>query len=499
LYGNTAPVTLLRQLGVGLTLGTDWLLSGSMNLSRELACARSLSQVAYNDAFSDLDLFRMVTSNPARAVGLGRGLGALAPGYTADVVVFADHGRRDYGAVVQAEPADVELVLRGGRALYGDANLVSAFASADCETFDLCGTPKSACVLADAGLTLSALRAAGEGIYPLFSCADPPNEPGCVPSRPGEYAPQSVADDRDADGIPDREDLCPDIFDPIRPLDHGGQADYDADGLGDACDPCPFTVGSCPEAPLDDRDGDGIEDSDDDCPESADPDQLDSDDDGQGDVCDPCPAPNPGLSPCPSTIEALYAEGAAQIPLGTAVVVRGVYVTAVRPAGPSAQGFFVQDDSGLPFSGLSVYSGAVTLGARVAERVTVRGYLSQYEGAPELTEPTLEVEEDPAILPFDAIFVGDPSALADGGALASAYRSMWLTVANVDVLSENPDAPSDFDELVISGGLRVDDALYPELDNDFPVGAHFASLSGILGYSFSHSKLWPRGEADLAP
>src|SRR5450432_1937571 len=125
LYGNTAPVTLLKHLGVGLALGSDWLLSGSMNMSRELFCARSLSATAFNGAFSDFDLFRMVTSNAARAAGLGRGLGALEAGYTADVAIFANHGRRDYGAVVQAQPADVELVLRGGRALYGDQDLVN--------------------------------------------------------------------------------------------------------------------------------------------------------------------------------------------------------------------------------------------------------------------------------------------------------------------------------------------------------------------------------------
>lgn len=499
LYGNTAPVTLLQHLGVGLALGSDWLLSGSMNLSRELSCARSLSASAFSGAFSDFDLFRMVTTNPARAAGIGRGLGALEAGYTADVVVFAKHGRTDHSAVVQAEPADVQLVLRGGRALYGDAELVKAFSGVDCEALEVCGSAKSACILSDAGLTLSALRAAGERIYPLFSCADPPNEPSCVPTRPGEYAPESVAHDRDGDGIPDGEDLCPDIFDPIRPLDHGLQADYDADGIGDACDPCPFTAGSCPSIPRDDHDGDGVDDASDDCPENANPDQLDSDDDGQGDACDPCPAPNPGLSPCPTTIEAVSANDATRLPIGTAVVVRGVYVTAVRPAGPSSQGFFVQDDSGQPYSGLSVYSGAATLGVRVAERVTVRGYVSQYAGAPELSEPVVEVEDDAQILPFFPIFVDDPSLLADGGALAAPYRSMWLTLADVDVVSENADAPSDFDELLVSGGLRVDDALYPELDNAFPVGSHFTSLSGILGQSFSHSKLWPRSAADISP
>ncbi len=39
----------------------------------------------------------------------------------------------------------------------------------------------------------------------------------------------NVAADRDRDGVPDTEDLCPD-------LQNADQQDNDADGLGDACD-----------------------------------------------------------------------------------------------------------------------------------------------------------------------------------------------------------------------------------------------------------------------
>jgi hypothetical protein len=41
LYGNTAPVTLLNALGVPIALGTDWIVSGSATMLRELKCADS--------------------------------------------------------------------------------------------------------------------------------------------------------------------------------------------------------------------------------------------------------------------------------------------------------------------------------------------------------------------------------------------------------------------------------------------------------------------------
>src|SRR5262249_38608779 len=51
LYGNTAPVTLFKTMGITIGLGTDWLASGSMNMLRELQCIDSLNQKYFNKAF----------------------------------------------------------------------------------------------------------------------------------------------------------------------------------------------------------------------------------------------------------------------------------------------------------------------------------------------------------------------------------------------------------------------------------------------------------------
>ena len=104
------------------------------------------------------------------------------------------------------------------------------------------------------------------------------------------YTSRPSDGDRDGDGVADEDDLCPSIFDPVRPLDGASQPDADGDGVGDACDPCPFEAGdACARPSGDDIDGDGVPNAADTCPEIADPDQADRDGDGKGDACDPCP------------------------------------------------------------------------------------------------------------------------------------------------------------------------------------------------------------------
>ena len=61
LYGMTAPATVFDNLGVNIALGSDWLPSGSINLLRELQCAKSLSSTYYASQLSDHDLAGMVT------------------------------------------------------------------------------------------------------------------------------------------------------------------------------------------------------------------------------------------------------------------------------------------------------------------------------------------------------------------------------------------------------------------------------------------------------
>lgn len=96
----------------------------------------------------------------------------------------------------------------------------------------------------------------------------PDNEDAC-PSEPGSQALNGCPDS-DGDGIPDHRDKCPNSAGNFN--NEGCPADSDGDGITDDIDACPEVVGDrsnngCPE----DADGDGISNTEDECPQEAGP------------------------------------------------------------------------------------------------------------------------------------------------------------------------------------------------------------------------------------
>jgi imidazolonepropionase-like amidohydrolase len=498
LYGATAPVTLFDNLGVSISLGTDWLPSGSMNMLRELACADYLDETHYGDHFSDHDLWKMATQGGARAVGGELAIGELSDGWIADIAVFAKAGELDHGAVVRGHESTVALVLRGGDVLYGDADLLAsgALASDACETLDVCGVAKRACVTRDAGVSLSAVEA--EAGYPLFFCGVPDDEPSCVPSR-DEYPDGPTADDQDGDGIGNDLDNCPSVFNPIFDIAFPlweEQPDFDGDGLGDVCDPCPSNEGDVCEGPdPDDSDGDGVSNDQDNCPNDANADQADADDDGKGDACDDCAAANPGSQGCPASVEQIQDPNHPDhLPPGLKVLIEGLTVTAIRP---DAAAFAAETGTGQPYTGIFLFTGDNPAGLEIGAVVDVEGTIEEYFGLTELVDTQVTVvTPGEGTLPFAAKLL-TPAEITTGGAMAESHESMLLQIADVAITNINPDGANDYDEFEVDG-LRVDDLFFEALDNMCPIDSGFVSVTGVLVESFDNFKLAPRSADDFA-
>ncbi len=501
LYGMTADVPIYHRLGAMIALGTDWTASGSVHILRELSCAEEWNDVYWGGYFSDAQLVAMVTHWAAELLGFADVLGALVPGKVADVTIWDGAMNDGYRAILDAGVQDTVLVLRGGLALYGDANLMAALTGpGDCDALDVCGRDKQLCTPRELGMTTNQLQSElGSNVYGLFFCGQPTNEPSCLPSRPGEYSGLPTAGDADGDGIPDAQDNCPDLFNPDRPVDNFVQVDTDGDGLGDVCDPCPLDANTtaCSSVDPEDVDGDGYGNALDNCPGVANPDQLDSDGDGKGDACDACPDDyNPAGQACPASI---YDVKKGVVPVGAAVMIPSAIVTAAKSGD-----FFIQVSpadtegyQGPEFSGLYVFGAGAANTPPVGARVRVNGVVADYFGQIQLNSPTVEVLEAAAGVP--APLVIDPADAAPGGAKEAAYEALLVQVQDVEVLDTTPAGQTGetvVGEFLVTGNLSVDDYLYL-LDPMPAEGAVLPGLTGVLRYNWERNKLLPRSADDV--
>lgn len=503
LYGDTAVVTVAARMGVRIALGTDWIRTGSMNLIRELHCADVLNGTYYGHFFTDQDLWMMATSSAAAASATDDAIGVLATDHLADIAVFDGSVHAAHRAVIDAQPQDVVLVMRGGKSLYGDEAVIASLAEG-CDTLNVCGSEKRVCTQSEVGQSLMQLSSANAFRYPAFFCGTPQFEPSCQPARwfttnDGTSYEGTITDmDQDGDGLFDPSDNCPLVFNPIRPLDDGIQADFDDDGHGDACDVCPLDpdVSTCTAFEPEDRDHDGLPDATDNCPDFSSSNQDDADADGKGDVCDDCPVANPGGAGCPRTTDQIK-NGSL---VGDAVVVSNVLVTA-----KAVDGFYIQGQAGdaEPASHLAMFvrTGDSPADVAVGNRVTVHGFTELVKTRPMFFYPrdiqltnVISIEVTPTIelpQPTDIVLEELPS---------DPTMLYLLEGALVSIPFATVTAPMDpLDEFTVRQGnatLDVDDYLY--LASPSPaVGKSYRRATGILTFREDVPKLLLRDAGDL--
>ena len=514
LYGDTARLTVFGRMGVNIALGTDWLPSGSMNMLRELRCADDLNANQFGGFFSDEALWRMATLGPAIALGVDAEIGSLATGKRADIAIFANGGRKHHRAVIGAGLQDVILVLKGGAPLVGNAAVVAALADGCDDIGDVCGATKRACLQSTVGKGWDALKTAiGTPSYPLFFCGEPDDEPTCLPARTlGDdqvsgsnlYNGMSNAGDADGDGIADADDLCPNVFDPIRPVDGGKQADFDGDQKGDECDPCPLDATAdtnCKGLDPNDTDGDSVPNAQDNCPTVPNADQANTDGDDMGDACDPCPeAANPGGAACPVTIADIKTHKAdwAGKPV---TITHEVLVTSHH-----AQGYFVQaTGEPAPHGGIFVFTGGQSLPAVGAILNITSAVGDVYFGQAQLKEAVLADTGKTATPAPKLLSAADVTTLVETDKAASPWEGTLCQVKDVSVTNLTPTpGPGDStgeNEFEVTGGLRVDDAAWSGttafIDPPPKAGETFGALTGPIVYANELMKLLPRGPADV--
>lgn len=170
-----------------------------------------------------------------------------------------------------------------------------------------------------------------------------------------------------------------------------------------------------------------------------------------------------------------------------------VVVSAVAPSG----NFWVQEQAGGPYSGVLIYKPAAVppTGVQVGDRVSLSGSLTEFF---DLTEVVLST--------LDTAVPGTPPApitvaatdLANGSPAAEQWEGVLVRVDGVRVLDDMPDAPDDFGEWVVTGGLRIDDMIFA-MEPRPAVGTTFTAIIGVHNYGFENFKIEPRSAADFVP
>ena len=212
-----------------------------------------------------------------------------------------------------------------------------------------------------------------------------------------------------------------------------------------------------------------------------------------------------GTHPSPNvTTTTVYAIQDGTIAAGSNVHVEGVVVTAVRANGS----FFVMDPAGGPYSGVYVFKpAAVVLPAiAVGDVVDLDGATSEYF---DLTELEVTAATVTGTAPVPAPAVVTPDDIRTGSATAEQWEGVLVTVEDVQVTEanvlENGADRGAFRVAPVPGdGTPGDDLLVDDL---FPYAYTasrtlddvFASITGIVDYSFSNYRLQPRGDSDLVP
>lgn len=512
LYGDTNRVTLFHKAGAIIALGTDWVPSGCVNFSRTFECVRGLNDNNFDGYFTDEDLWRMATTNGAFATGMHNVLGMLKKNYVADIAIFNGKTNKKHAAVTHAGLADVVFVARGNRPMYGDAAMMTALGKGGCEDVPVaadassnaawqtgvCGVAKKACVADDPSTTvnLNGIVSALNSVYPLYYCGTPKDEPSCVPMRPGEYGGMPDSGDSDGDGVPDAQDNCPTVFNPVRPLDNGQQGDFDDDGEGDECDPCPFDANNSAcsyNLASNDVDVDGIKNGTDNCPYVANSNQEDADNDGHGDACDKCPnTPNPGGADCPAaavTIEQLRSDAVAPaFDYGDKVMLQSVVVTGVRKQVSSSNGFYLSDETQGPWHCIFVHTGSTVPTVQPGQRVNVEGTYGTYKGMDQITNgATITFVSDGSNLPELDVQIADLI-----GSNAAAYESCRVRVQDVTgvAMGSKVGIEQSGSQIVVSNFIWTGGTFVT-------AGTHYSAIKGFASVFDSARELLPQVNADI--
>lgn len=218
--------------------------------------------------------------------------------------------------------------------------------------------------------------------------------------------------------------------------------------------------------------------------------------DGGTPVGGPCPA---GQSGSLSICQLQNDQAAGHPTAGASVTVRGVVVTSpiyrIGNATSTLRGMFVADDGGGAYSGvLLVFDAEDGFEFDVGDTVDVTGTLDEFTGGAAGTETRVQADVitlSTTTATAEPTVISDPSVLASDDT-AEPYEGVLVKVESVTMEEALP-----FGEFSVTGGLKVDDAIFKYSG---VVAEVFASITGVMGYTAFEDggpRLLPRSADDV--
>ncbi|MBT6870721.1 MAG: hypothetical protein HOA66_04605, partial [Candidatus Marinimicrobia bacterium] len=174
---------------------------------------------------------------------------------------------------------------------------------------------------------------------------------------------------------------------------------------------------------------------------------------------------------------------------GEIVTTSGV-VTHIKPG--EYPNFFLQDPNGDTWSGIYIYDTVIM--PEVGDELQVTGTVNEYYSFTQI----IDVTASTLVSSGNMIYPTQVNASDIGAACSESsesYESMLVSLSNLTF-----DSVDDFGNWVVSdasGPAMVDDYYF---DGTFPtisVGDTYECVSGILGYSYSEFKVYPRNASDF--
>ncbi len=154
LYGETLDLEMIRKVNKAqskdkkllLAIGSDWVPTGSKTVLEEIKLARKyIHKLGLADEFTDYDLYKMMTENPARLINHfhtgedgEHGIGTIAEGAIGTLIVLKKHRTDPFNNIVEiAGEGDVNLVVVDGNVIYGEPDYLSQAGYSSSKTEEL--------------------------------------------------------------------------------------------------------------------------------------------------------------------------------------------------------------------------------------------------------------------------------------------------------------------------------------------------------------------------